>query len=288
MIFSFTVSRKRQERNSRLKKGANAILSPIIFVISILQPIVSLLVSFLYPQLHYFKFGSDLESESLKWLPGFWSRILSTFESLVGMTPVTFVFGPLFAVEMLALLKLNESVQNLTSMNSFKEKRLTLCMAYRKLQIFVNLVNEYGKDYLRPDVEFMGSVNMIVSAYFLISLKSSKFDRLMGNNEQALMNSRNLAIFGRVIFSIFLIAIVLCISCLFELASKPYLRSKRILHILRNSDAMRRRGWERKFFLSCQPIGVKIGNFHVIDQERVPLILQYCLRRIFYLTVQSG
>lgn len=130
---------------------------------------------------------------------------------------------------------------------------------FRQLQIKLLMLNQFTETFYFPNVEFFGSANVIGFSYFVIILKD------MG----AL----------KFLLGMFAMAGVVCISVLFELASRPYVSSIAIMQ----NDYWRYDPWSNRFRKSCQPLAIKIGDFHIITKERTPLIFQYCLRRIFYL-----
>lgn len=285
LIFSIVLSKcstGKRKRTKSLEQIADVFLPPTIFICSIASTTLNLLISFLFPQLYYFRFGDEGRA-SFSLVPGFWNRITSLLETLVSSTPLFFFFGPTVSIEVLTLLKLYNSVKFLLRILKYNQRKVFdsdklcshFCKMYRKLQVFSIFVNEYGKDYLRPNFEFVGSVLTILFSYSVIVLKTES-----GNE-----NDKKMAQLGRFTFAFILIFLISWMACLHGLPSKPYVHSRKILHHGRShwkSDS-----WSRKFFLSCQPIAVRIGDFHVIDKDRAPLIFQFCLRRIFYLAVQS-
>lgn len=45
--------------------------------------------------------------------------------------------------------------------------------------------------------------------------------------------------------------------------------------------------WSKKFFKSCPPITIRVGEFHKMDNERAPAYVRFVLQRTLFLVVRT-
>lgn len=251
------------EPSPHLSKTANAFLQYLIFSVSIFPPVVILSVSLIIPQIYNLDNGIHFSLTS-----GYSIRVLAFSESFIGVAPLLFSVGPTLTILTLSFFTLRAKVCYLNfvsehyGLNFDLESRFNFFLFYRKLQLFTILMNEYVQPCLLPHFEFTGATGIILLSYLLLTLEGMVALKLL------------------IILT--LVCIVLILAFLFELVSKPYVMSRKVLHRARKVH-WRKYLWSQRAFRSCQPIAIRIGSFHAIDRERAPLIMQFCLRRIFYL-----
>lgn len=144
-------------------------------------------------------------------------------------------------------------------------RRREFAHLYRKIQIFTILANGYLQKYMMTGTEFFGSV-IIISLLFSIA----SFRPMLGG-----------VLLSLIVLS--LLTLALFIFFLLDCASRPFLLSRNVVTIC--EKGWRSCSWSEKFLKSCQPIALRIGPFHMIDRERAPLMMRFCLQRTFFLTV---
>lgn len=77
-----------------------------------------------------------------------------------------------------------------------------------------------------------------------------------------------------------------CIFAILDMASRVLLLSNCIVYAVKNWR-LSRTSVVKKIVTSMQPIRVYAGPFNVVDRERGPALLKFCLHRTLLLVVQS-
>lgn len=197
--------------------------------------------------------------------------VLHFLLDFVRLLPLPFTWPPFIVLGILTIrvikLKTNllrKTVIATTGNNILAQTiRREVATEYRKMELITIFSNGHLQRYCWPAMQFNGSAIIILLLYFLI-----KFWEILDGR------------FLTVIF-VFLISYILFIGFFFEYASKPYILSKSLLSVC--NGHWRKYPWSKRFFKSCQKIALRVDSFHMIDRERAPLIMRYCIQRTFAL-----
>lgn len=145
---------------------------------------------------------------------------------------------------------------------------LTIGRMYRQIQILVILSDQCFQDYLWPIVQFLGGLGIILLFYAL------------------LVFHQEIHPFGIFVMCTLTVSVTLCCCLMLIMGSSSILYSRKILMTLRKEENVESK-WAKRFYRSCPPIALKVGQFHKMDRERVPAFIRFILHRTFVLVLRT-
>jgi len=254
-------------REEKLMRGIVLYFSISIFCIAVFLPFASLF----HPASHVLLTRLICKGNTSNWpcASRFYNLLLFTMDA-VAVQPwiastslsVTIIF--IFLIRVNSRLKFFKSFCK-NKMKPNAKLRYKISMSYRATQLLVNLSNKAYKQFYWPNIEFEGALLVIACFYLGIMLQ--------------LLIARIAA------FTLSFLVLGFVIVAL-DIASQPLLLSRSIIHSWKRWRGPGYR-WMAKFAKSCRPIGLNVGQFHVIDRKRVPIIIRFCLQRTFFLVMQT-
>lgn len=82
----------------------------------------------------------------------------------------------------------------------------------------------------------------------------------------------------------FSLVVVSTVCSVLRMGSGTIRLSTNVLHY---AKAWKGCPWSKKFFKSCPPIAIRVGEFHKMDSERAPAYVRFVLQRTLFLVVKT-
>ncbi len=177
------------------------------------------------------------------------------------------------------LVTLNELSKNLIDLlillsnanaKNDKESIYLLSVKYRRIQVFMIMINECFQTVFWPRLQVLVAMLAIILAYALI------------------MYHQFLDIYIQAWLLVGLTMLVGAFLFILDVGSQPLILSLKVLR--QNSNVLRRTicaNWFRKFVKSCGPTALKVGPFYKLDRGRGPAFVQLVLQRTIFVVVKS-
>jgi len=153
---------------------------------------------------------------------------------------------------------------NFNSPNIFPN--VTYFTFYRQLQLLVIFINHCMQQMLWPTVQFCGAVAIIATGYAVIVFSSHMTTSMLAG-----------------LLSINIISAVFC-TCKLEFGSMPRQISIKMINSWAQWGNIK---YCKKFVKSCKPLSIQVGPFHIMDRNRAPALIRFCMQRTIFLVVQS-
>lgn len=234
-----------------------------IFMFLIMIP----LTMYMFPQLHNCQ--RAIYSQ-YPFMAAAWKRI-GVLVYLYFFFPAAIVSGNAAVVAFVVLSEIRLNLQKLLAYTKLcrvvndQQQRQNVCFFYRQLQILVIVANKCFQSQLLPLSMFCGAIALILLLYPLLAY---------GNDLPVIFQT------GFATFSV----IVGFVTCLFlDQCSDPMVMSMRILATTKQWKCT---GYTKKFFRSCPPIVLMVGELHVMNKERVTVYIRFVLQRTALLVMK--
>lgn len=151
-----------------------------------------------------------------------------------------------------------------------RKGQIRIIQLYQRCHLLIIYFNESYQMFVIPTFKLMSCGTIISSLYtILISADSQNLPKLF---------------YCLVMF--LMLDSAACIFATLDLASRVLLLSNSILYAVKNWR-LSRTSVVKKFITSMQPIRVYAGPFNVVDRQRGPALLRFCLHRTLLLVVQT-
>lgn len=220
-----------------------------------------------FPKLIHTNFSSESD---LTGVQSFWNLV-----NKIAHFYMPFLFGILSgAATFVGIVALTEIKVNLHQLINLAKKsrniesnklRKSVCVYYRQIQLLVMISNKCFQTHFWPAVMFCGSFALISFLYPLLAYASA------------------LPAMFQVGFTAFAIVLGFVSVFLLDQCTNPIVLSKRV-----KSVAMQwgNTGYFNKFFQSCPPIVLKVGELHVMDKGRVTAFIRFILQRTAFFVLK--
>lgn len=198
----------------------------------------------------------------------FWT-LLKFLLYFVSVTPMTLMTATIIVVAFVALAEIRI---NLKQLNIYvKEcwandsKQHQACFYFRQIQILVIVANTCFQHFLWPSVMFYGATVLIALMFPLLAYGTQ------------------LSPLFQIVFAWFWLLMGGVTCCLLDQCSDLVVTSKKLLKAVRRWES---KSFFRKFFRSCPPMALKVGELHIVDKGRVVAYIRFVLQRTAFLVMK--